>query len=165
MGSGYHGGFGDTLGKKYLYKNGRQNYIRANYTKEQLLESIEGKTKQATKIANSIRNGRILMSVIGNELFDRAFGVNSNVIGLAIENKIYLRRDSISIYSDMIHEGTHALDYTNGIEFNEISSYEGEMRAFKAEHEFQKAVGIKPDFKNEEEIKVYVLVNYGKKGR
>ena len=105
MGAGYHGGFGATKGSAKIYKEGYQKSRDKGYTREQLVDFLDGKTTQSSVIADKIRKGEIRLSVLGDELFERAFGVNSDVVGVAIDNKIYLRRNSSTIHSDMVHEG------------------------------------------------------------
>lgn len=161
MGAGYHGGFGNTKGS---HKIGHLNSREANYTKEQLLEFLDGKTTQSSEIAESIRKGEIRLSVLGDALFERYFGVDSDVLGIAEENKIYLRKNSISLYSDIVHEGIHAKDYLKGIPYEEIKSTKGELRAYRAEHDFQKASGLVVEYANDDEIVVHVWNYYGKKG-
>ena len=87
------------------------------------------------------------------------------MVGIAIDNKIYVRRDSINIQSDIVHEGTHAMDYLKGLPYETISSWDGEIKAYTEEHFFQKASGLAVQFANEDEIKVHVWSNYRKKGR
>ena len=62
-----------------------------------------------------------------------------------------------------MHEGTHALDYLAG-KLSKMTVINSEMRAYKREHEFQKAAGIPLEFANEDDIRVHVFLNYGKKG-
>ena len=115
MGAGYHGGFGATKGSAKIYKDGYQKSQDKEYTREQLIDFLDGKTAQSSVIADKIRKGEIKLSVLGDELFERAFGVNSDVVGIAIDNKIYLRKNSSTIHSDMVHEGTHAIDFLKGM--------------------------------------------------
>lgn len=163
MGSGYHGGFGATKGSSN--KVGYQKAQGSNYTREQLIDFLDGKTTQSSAIADKIRRGEIKLSVLGDELFERAFGVSHDVVGIAIDDKIYLRRNSGTIYSDIVHEGTHAMDYLNGLPHDKISSWDGEIKAYTAEHHFQKASGLAVQFTNEDEIRVHVWSNYKKKGK
>lgn len=164
MGAGYHGGFGATKGNSKIYKDGYQKSQGKSYTREQLVDFLDGKTTQSSEIADKIRKGEIKLSVLGDELFERVFGVNSDVVGIAIDNKIYLRRNSSTIHSDMVHEGTHAMDYLKGLPYEKISSWEGEIKAYTAEHHFQKASGLAVQFTNEDDIKIHVWSNYKKKG-
>ena len=114
MGAGYHGGFGATKGSAKIYEDGYQKVQGRDYTRDHLIDFLDGKTTQSSAIANKIRKGEIKLSVLGDELFERAFGVNGGVVGIAIDNKIYLRRNSGTIHSDMVHEGTHAMDFLKG---------------------------------------------------
>lgn len=164
MGAGFHGGFGATKGNSKVFKDGYQKSEGNSFTREQLVGFLDGKTTHSSEIAEKIRKGEIKLSILGDELFERAFGVNRNVAGIAIDNKIYLRRNSVSIHSDMVHEGTHAMDFLHGVPYEKISSWDGEIKAYTAEHYFQKASGLAIEFANEDEIKVHVLRNYRKKG-
>ena len=76
MGAGYHGGFGVTKGSAKIYKDGYQKSQNKEYTREQLIDFLDGKTAQSSVIADKIRKGEIKLSVLGDELFERAFGVN-----------------------------------------------------------------------------------------
>ena len=164
MGAGYHGGFGATKGSSKMNKDDYRKSQINNYTREQLIDFIDGKTTQSSVIADKIRKGEIKLSVLGDELFERAFGVSRDVVGIAIDNKIYIRRNSSTIHSDIVHEGTHAMDYLNGLPYERISSWDGEIKAYTAEHYFQKASSLVVQFINEDEIKVHVWANYKKKG-
>ena len=144
-----------------------RKYIRTAIRRSKagtIRESSSRWITQSSAIANKIRKGEIKLSVLGDELFERAFGVNGDVVGIAIDNKIYLRRNSGTIHSDMVHEGTHAMDFLKGVPYEQISSWEGEIRAYTAEHHFQKASGLAVQFTDEEEIKVHVWSNYKRKG-
>jgi hypothetical protein len=57
MGSGYHGGFGATKGSSN--KVGYQKAQGSNYTREQLIDFLDGKTTQSSAIADKIRRGEI----------------------------------------------------------------------------------------------------------
>ena len=160
MGAGIHGGYGFTKGYKRVYKMSESSFRRNEFTREQLLDFIRGKTQLSTEIVEKISKREIRMSILVNELFDRYFNPDRNVVGVAYGNKIYLRRDSISIHSNIVHEGTHALEFINGVSRLSIGSKEGEIRAFKAEHEFQKAAKLPLEFRNEDEIRVHVWLNY-----
>ena len=164
MGAGIHGGFGATMGSAKLNNGYSTKSVNKSITKDQLLDFLDGKTAHSSQIADRIRKGEIKVSVLGDELFDRYFGVNRDVLGLAYGNKIYLRRSSSSIFSDLVHEGTHALDFLSGIPERKISGWEGEIKAYTAEHHFQKASGLLIQFSNEDDISVHVWSNYKKEG-
>ena len=160
MGAGYHGGFGATKSSLKTYKHGYIKTQTKGYTREQLIDFLDGKTTHSSEIAQKLRNGTIKLSVLGDELFERALGVKGDVAGVARDNKIYIRKNSISIHSDIVHEGTHAVDYLQGVPYKIISSRKGEMKAYKEEHYFQKASGLSIQFDNEDEIRVHVWLNY-----
>lgn len=164
MGAGFHGGFGATKGSSKVFKEGYQSTQKNNFTRDQLIDFLDGKTNQSSVIADKIRKGQIKLSVLGDELFEKAFGVNHEVVAIAIDNKIYIRKNSGTIHSDIVHEGTHAMDFLSGLPYEKISSWEGEIKAYTAEHHFQKASGLAVQFTNEDDIKVHVWSNYRKKG-
>lgn len=160
MGAGYHGGFGSTAGKVMNRENGHVATKQSDYTREQLIQSIHGVTPQATSVAEGISERRIHMSVLGDELFEKYLGVGHEVLGIASGDKIYVRRSSASLVSEIIHEGTHALEFKAGVSQDIIRTREGELRAYKAEHQFQKAAGMPLDFANEDEILIHVFRTY-----
>ena len=164
MGAGIYGGFGNTKGSAKVNKCINIDSKEKNYTRKQILDYIDGKTKQSSIIVDKIRKGEIKISVLGDKLFDEYLGVESDVVGAAVGNSIYLRKNSKTIYSDIVHEGTHAIDFLNGERYSFISGWEGETKAYIAEHHFQKASGLKVEFKSEDEIKIHVMMNYKKKG-
>lgn len=160
MGAGYHGGFGSTSGSKKSFKIGYIEKNTKHYTKDELIESINGITDISTTIAKMIKTHDIKLSVLGDSLFDRYLDTNPKVLGLAVENKIYLRASAANIISNLVHEGTHAIDSINNISSNIIRSWKGEYKAYMAEHNFQKAKGLALEFENEDEIMVHIALNY-----
>lgn len=62
--------------------------------------------------------------------------------------------------SDVVHEGTHATDYANGIGQSTISSWTGETAAYSAERDFQIESGMSAQFENEEDMMIYIWSNY-----
>lgn len=58
---------------------------------------------------------QIKINVLGDELFESYLGVSSGTTVVQVGNQIYMRRLSASIYSDVVHEGTHAMDFINNI--------------------------------------------------
>lgn len=81
-------------------------------------------------------------------------------LGIASGDKFYVRRSLASLVSEIIHEGTHALEFKAGVSQDIIRTREGELRAYKAEHQFQKAAGMPLDFANEDEILIHVFRTY-----
>ena len=162
MGAGYHGGFGATHGSgmNVSYKLGSRGDSYKNYTREDLVNYIDGVTEESTAIAKGIRNGNIRVNVLGDRLFEEYLGASADTVAMAVGNQIYLRNSSINIYSDMVHEGTHAMDYIKGIKECVISSWTGETRAYSAERRFQMAKGGHVDFANEDDMMVHIWTNY-----
>ena len=163
MGAGYHGGFGATKGSG---KSAKTNYIKGNninYTREQILSALDGVTEISSRVAERIRKGEILLSVLGDELFDNSFTVKPNTAAFAEDNKIYIRRSSMSLISDVLHEGVHANDYLHGVPAEEIGGWPGELRAYRAEHEFQIKAGLTIEYANDDDICVHVWGNYDRR--
>lgn len=165
MGAGFHGGFGKTSGAIMAFKIDKPGGLYKNYTKEILLDYINGVTHESSDIVELIKNGKIKLSVLGDELFNKYLGVGKNVVGVADANKIYIRSSAANIYSTLVHEGIHAMDSINRIDSASIKSSKGEFKAYLAEHNFQKAKGLKLDFNNETEIKVHIALNYKNGGK
>lgn len=162
MGAGYHGGFGATKGsaktKIVGYLRGKQ-LIR---DKQQLIDGVFGVTKQASDIVNNLKSKKIRLTILGDELFESFLGLTAETAAYTVDNHMYLRMSTLNGLSDLIHEGTHALDHISG-KARKNTRVNNEIRAYKMEHEFQKAAGIKLDFENEDEIRVFVYLNYNRK--
>ena len=125
----------------------------ANYTREELLEALDGVTDISTEVANQIRCGEIKINVLGDELFDASCPLEC--VGTSAyfkEGQIYVRRNSTSLLSDLVHEGKHALDYNN---FIAQTTYQAEFSAYKAEQSFQIEKNFPVDFTNDDEILVH----------
>ena len=75
-------------------------------------------------------------------------------------NQMYIRRSSITGYSIFVHEGTHVIDHLNDIPQSIISSFDGELKAYMNEHDYQKKKGEHVDYKDKEEIIVHIKLNY-----
>jgi hypothetical protein len=135
-----------------------------NVNGRDIAEALDGHTLQSTKIAEAIKSGDIQVSVLGDELFERAVLSKSDpidTVAMAYGNKIYLRRSSTNILSDTVHEGTHGLDYLNGFGLQSPKNvWDWEKRAFFYEHQFQKATGTKPDFASPKEMMQHIRENY-----
>lgn len=81
---------------------------------------------------------------------------------MQVGNQIYMRRSSASIYSDVVHEGTHAIDFINNIPQSEISSWPGEIRAYSAERLFQIESCMPVQFATENDMLIHIWSNYKK---
>ena len=144
-------------------KNGNYESKTQNYTRDNIIDSLDGVTIKSTEIANALRNKDIGINVLGDELFERYFGCSSDTIAIQIGNQIYVRNSSVSLLSDVVHEGTHALDYLNGISESTISSWSGETAAYSAERDFQMESGMSVQYENEEDMMIHIWSNYKKK--
>ena len=167
MGAGKHGGFGNTLGSKHFsntktnsQKKGILKVVKANHTRESLIEEIDGHTNISTAIAKKIQSGDIHINVLGDRLFSEYLGAKEKTVAITIGKQIYLRASSASIISDLVHEGNHALEYISGISPNNIRTWPGEIRAYKAEREFQIKTNRPVDFPNENDLLIHVWRNY-----
>ncbi len=167
MGTGRHGGFGNTHGSKNYtivegnsQKKGNRTVIKANHTRESILKEIDGHTVISSNIAKKIKGGEIHINVLGDRLFSEYLGTEDDTIAATVGNQIYLRASSASIASDLVHEGTHAIDYISGVKVNNIRTWPGEIRAYKAEREFQMKTNRNVDFATEDDLLVHVWKNY-----
>ena len=62
----------------------------------------------------------------------------------------------------MVHEGTHAIDFIDGIDERIISSWSDEKGAYSAEQDFQISKGQESQFPTEEDMMVHIWSNYRK---
>lgn len=134
--------------------------ISNNYTKEELLDELRNVTDDSTIISTYIGSKEIKMSVLGDELFEKYLGVGKNVVALQFEDNIYVRKSSKTILSDIVHEGTHAYEFKSGKTQKAVSSKSGEIKAYVAEHNFQKKKYGVTTFSSTDEIKDFVNKNY-----
>ncbi len=162
MGAGYHGGFGNTLGKKRSENkesktndSDRVNYISRNG----IIRELMGVTIESTIVANGIKDKKMSLNILGDNLFDYYVTPDRTIVGRHDDGKIYVRRSSIDLISTIFHEGIHALDYINGIEYDSINS---ELKAYRAEHDFQKAGRRKIEHATDDDIRVHVHRYYGR---
>ncbi len=163
MGTGFHGGFGNTYGKRLSEnKESITNHSdRVNYlSRKELLRELIGITIESTIVADRISNKMISLNILGDDLFDYYVTPDRKVVGRHENGKIYIRRSSADLVSSVLHEGIHAMDYINGIKYDPINS---ELKSYRAEHLFQKSSGRKTEFASDEDIIVHVHTNYGRR--
>ena len=160
MGVGIHGGFGNTAGSNRSEKVGTLTQTKLTYTRESMIKELYGYTEISTKIAKGLKNHDIHLNVLGDKLFEDYLGVDKKTIAVTIGKQIYLRGSSASIISDLVHEGTHVLDTLAGISIRNIRTWPGEIRAYKAEREFQMLTKRELNFKTEDDLYVHVWQNY-----
>ena len=165
MGAGYHGGFGATQGSalKILPSSGSTPAIKINVRKQDIIDALRGVTDMSTLIAENIENKNIGVNILGYRLFEAAYGKSEDIgsiNGFQRGRNIYIRKSSITGYSVFVHEGTHAMDFVNGVAEKLIGSHQGEFKAFVHEHDYQIKKGEKVEFKNKDEILVHIKINY-----
>lgn len=163
MGTGFHGGFGNTLGKRLSEnkKSQTNDSDRVNYiSRNEILRKLTGVTNESTIVANNISNKKIMLNILGDELFDYYVTPDRDVVGRHIDGKIYVRRSSKNLISSIFHEGVHAIEYYNGVKYDRINS---ELRAYRAENIFQRLSGSKIDFETDDDINVFVHRYYGRR--
>ena len=101
------------------------------------MKRIEGTTQQADRIASAIRKKDIGLNIISDEMYTRLIG---DSLAYAAKNQIYLRRSAINggtVLGDLIHEGTHALDFVSGFGKNTLKTVgQWEKRAYFYERQF-----------------------------
>jgi hypothetical protein len=130
-------------------------------TREGIVNGLTGLTDQGNAISASINSGATKLNVLGDNLFEQAYalkgGVGEAPQAFALENQIYLRQSSANLLSDIVHEGTHSLDYLNSFSGSNI---EWEIRAFSAERAFQQAGGGTVEFNTERYMLNFINKNY-----
>jgi hypothetical protein len=122
----------------------------------QLARALMGTTRQAERIANSIHAGKMQVHVLSNQDFDQRYqvvGGSSYALAFSYGSEVFLRANSPSTLSDLVHEGTHVLDYLSRFA---KSRRHLELRAYYYEHQFQKSVGDVPQFDNLFEVLRFV---------
>ena len=170
MGAGLHGGFGNTRGRTYkkantTFNNTNYQTVNIHYSRESLISELEGVTKISNDVADALKKSIIKINVLGDKLFENYLGVDKKVKAMQIGNQLYLRNSSLSIHSDLVHEGNHALEYLAGVPAEIVGGWEGEIRAYKAEREFQIRTNRPLEFVNEDDIKVHVWMNYPRRAK
>ena len=149
-------------GSKAANKIGNSDTMVHSYTRDEIINSLNGVTPKSTEIANSIQNGKIKINVLGDELFESYLGCSSDTMAMQVGNQIYVRSSSASLFSDVVHEGVHAMDFINGVDESVISSWSGETSAYSAERLFQLESGMQVQFESEEDMMVHIWSNYKK---
>ncbi len=146
--------------KNRLYSIGYLAQGTSTFTRDEIPGLIEGKTRQATKIARAIRNNDIKLNFLGDKYFEEYLGEKSTVTAVAKGRNIYVRKDSNHILSDIIHEGTHALDYMERYGVNGLSRWSWEKRAYFYERQFQIATGNNIDYVTINDVLIHIWMNY-----
>jgi hypothetical protein len=127
---------------------------------QELVEGLLGTTEQAERIAKAIQSGDIKVFPLGAKSFQTLYeykGGHRSPMAFAQGNEVYLRTDSPTMLSDLVHEGTHALDYLSGLD---VSQRKLELRAYWQEREFQKATGAPLGFKTVAAMLMFIYRTY-----
>lgn len=143
-------------------KIGDTNQTARSFTREDIINALDGVTEESTEIAKAIQNKDIGINVLGDELFERYLGATSDTVAMQVGDQIYMKSSSSSLISDVVHEGVHAIDYLNGVDESIISSWTGEIKAYSAERLFQIESGMPVQFASEEDMMVHIWSNYSR---
>jgi len=141
-------------------KVGNSANASSGMSKDTIVNALDGKTLQSSKIAEGIKSGKIKVNVLGDELFERSLGVDKTVTAVQRGEQIYLRRSSGTILSDAVHEGTHVLDFRNNFGSSGLSSWSWEKRAFFYERQYQLSTGRATDFQTIDDMLTHIWGNY-----
>jgi hypothetical protein len=130
-------------------------------TRTQILDELTGLTRQGDEIASAIRSGDLELSVLGDELFAKAWRLKGGKGGapqaFAYGEQLFVRGNSKNILSEVVHEGTHGLDYLRG--FNG-TVHQLEKRAYYFERQFQLAGGGDVEFATLDKMLRFILLEY-----
>ena len=85
------------------------------------------------------------INVLGKELYEQVVPVDAvNSVACFERGYLHLRRDSKTLLSDIVHEGTHAIDMKEYYGYDFLKSrWSWEKRAFFYERQFQISMGVK----------------------
>jgi RHS repeat-associated protein len=132
-----------------------------------IIKDLSSGTAKSKRIAKAIEKGKIQVNILGDEMFEKAFkhfdpGYTDSVEKIGAFNRgtgIYLRKASKQIFSDAVHEGTHALDVIGGFH-GWVWSWE--RRAYYFERQFQLYKGRSVTFKTLNTMLNHIKINYPK---
>jgi hypothetical protein len=128
-----------------------KGYSIKNLSKWDIVENLRGYTQQANKIAKAIEEGEIVIVIKKEREFIKRYeelgGDMSNIARLtafSYKEKMYFKNTTPieQYFSELVHEGTHSLDYLNRFVGN---NHSWEKRAYFFERQFQLAIGKTPD--------------------
>ena len=111
-----------------------------------LAKALRGTTRQAERIAEAIEAREIKVEILRTAGFYKRYRLldgQRSAQAFAHCSVVFLRADSPTILSDLVHEGTHALDCLSG---RDMSRRRLELRAYLYEHQYQKAARDHPQF-------------------
>ena len=125
-----------------------------------LIAGLRGATRQADRIADAIAAFEINVHLLHDDHFEeryRSTGGERSASAFTYGNAVYMRTSSPTLLSDLVHEGTHALDYLSGWA---MSRRLRELRAYYHERQFQRAKGVPIHFESLIEMVVFVCGRY-----
>lgn len=133
----------------------------AGVTRTGLLDGLTGLTRQGDDVAAAIRQGDIKLSVLGDDLFEKAWrlkgGTGSAPQAFAYGDALYVRGNARNILSEIVHEGTHGLDYLRG---SSGTVHQWEKRAYYFERQFQLQGGGHVEFQTLDDMLRFILEHY-----
>ena len=133
-----------------------------------ILRGMEGITEHADAVVRGIENGKIKLSIVGDELFKKAWekywieaqgwapALDTLVQGFQWGTKIFVRRDAIDIASTIVHEGRHVFD-----DLRVLSTYARELNAYLDQFYFEFARGLNRRFEDLPDLLQWVMSEYG----
>ena len=139
----------------------------AGVTRQSVVRGLMGHTAQGDEIAAGIECGNIRLNVLGGELFEKAYRLRGGTETIAPRafqwaNSIYVRRGSSHLLSDVVHEGTHAMDVIFRLVKvpYDTNPYIWEQRAHDAAREFEMAIRGVVEFPKIEEMMRHIFRRY-----
>jgi len=131
-------------------------------THDGIVLGLRGTTNQATRIADALGTGQIEMEILSYERFQRlsTFLDAGNARALHLQGTIYINQASLTPLSDVVHEGTHALQRLNGIERGITQPRQVvETQAYLHEKFFRRNIGLPSTFESQS-LEKFVFRNY-----
>ena len=155
---------GGLSGAAYYGGDSAIKALRNSSYKKKIIPLIDGKTRQSTKIADALRKDKIKLHIMEDKEFETIFKVDRITRAIAIDNHMFIRKKSKRILSNVIHEGTHALDYIHKYAYRHSKSvWSREKRAYFFERQFQIATGRKVRFETIDDMLVHIQKYYPNK--
>ena len=135
--------------------------ISAPVLSTKLVSALRGTTRQADRIASAIEARLIRVEILSTAAFYKRYRLldgQRSAQAFAYCSLVYLRANSPTIVSDLVHEGTHAMDCLSG---RDRSRRMLELRAYWYERQFQKATGTRVQFERVVDLVWFVWGRYG----
>ncbi|MCI0550083.1 MAG: hypothetical protein L0287_03940, partial [Anaerolineae bacterium] len=134
-------------------KQAAGNGVANALNREDIMSGLVGFTQQGNRVASGLADRSLGLNVLGDDLFAKAWkqkgGQGAAPQAFAYGEQTYVRGSSQSLLSEVVHEGTHGLDYLRGFSGSTVQL---EKRAWFYERQFQRASGSKVEFENISEM-------------